>query len=166
MAFDVSGAIASVGGRDFSRTNLFEVEIDGLDGFKFRAKSTTLPEGTVGMVEVPYFNRKLKIAGDRTFGDWTVTVMEDDRLTVRKQIEAWQALCQTMGGESAGLSPNLYYRDAVVKRFNRNGEVTAVYKLTQIWPMTIAQVNHAWESNDEIEAFDITFAINWSDPVQ
>lgn len=82
MSFDVSNFNNQYTG-DYARPNLFEVEILGLAGTdqyssKMFVKGGSLPEATVGMVEVPYQNRKLKIPGDRTFADWTATILQDE----------------------------------------------------------------------------------------
>ena len=54
---------------DYARPNLFEVSIAQMDT-KMMIKTASLPATTVGVVEVPYQNRKMKVPGDRTFADW------------------------------------------------------------------------------------------------
>ena len=44
----------------------------------FMARAAQIPASTVGTIEVGYFGRKIKIAGDRTFAEWTVTITNDE----------------------------------------------------------------------------------------
>ena len=82
-----------------ARPALFEIYLsipDGVgadaesaDKFRFTCRAAQLPAATVGSIEIPYFGRKIKFAGDRTFTDWTVTVMNDEDFLVRSMIEKW-----------------------------------------------------------------------------
>ena len=71
-----------------ARPNLFEVSIptfpssvqgdwgpgdDSENGiFKFLCKAATLPASNVATVDIPFRGRSLKVAGDRTFDDWSI----------------------------------------------------------------------------------------------
>ena len=85
-----------------ARPNLFEVSIasfpssiqdawnaDENESFKFLCKSSTLPASNVANVDVPFRGRILKVAGDRTFDPWTVTVINDEDFKVRTAFEKW-----------------------------------------------------------------------------
>ena len=68
-----------------ARPNLFEVELafpgavgvdnDTLQKARFLVKAAALPASTVAPIDVPFRGRILKIAGDRTFETWTITVI-------------------------------------------------------------------------------------------
>ena len=47
--------------------------------FPFMCRAAQMPASTLGMIEVPYFGRKIKIAGDRTdtLEEFTVTFQYD-----------------------------------------------------------------------------------------
>ena len=71
---------------DFARPNLFQVDLSfptevianatGLSDLgKFTVRAANLPSSQMGIVEVPFRGRVLKIAGDRTFEPWTITIM-------------------------------------------------------------------------------------------
>jgi len=55
----------------------------------FMAKAAQIPASTIGTIEVPYFGRKIKIAGDRTFAEWTVTIVNDEDFLIRNSMEEW-----------------------------------------------------------------------------
>ena len=83
-----------------ARPNLFEVELTtfpeaavgaGWDSEKFRymCKSATLPASNVAPIDVPFRGRIFKVAGDRTFDTWTVTIINDEDFKLRNAFEAW-----------------------------------------------------------------------------
>ena len=74
-----------------ARPNLFECELffpdDAIpinsskdeiaDKSRFLVKSAQLPASNIAPILVPFRGRNLKIAGDRTFDPWTITVIND-----------------------------------------------------------------------------------------
>ena len=72
-----------------ARPNLFEVvlafptavspvnENEVLQKSRFLVKAAALPASTIAPIDIPFRGRILKIAGDRTFETWTITVMND-----------------------------------------------------------------------------------------
>ncbi len=86
-----------------ARPNLFEVNLgnfggDGTTGswntnieseFRFMCKASSMPAQSIGSVEVPFRGRILKVAGERTFEPWSVTVINDEAFKIRKGFEAW-----------------------------------------------------------------------------
>ena len=86
--------------REVARPNQFQVELTFPEGLTstgselaemgtFLVKGANLPASTVGTVELPYRGRVLKIAGDRTFEPWTVTVINDEGFKMRNAFEQW-----------------------------------------------------------------------------
>ena len=80
-----------------ARPNLFEVvltEIPGggefdADEFSILCKAAALPASNVASIDVPFRGRIFKVAGDRTFDTWTVTVINDEDFKIRKAMETW-----------------------------------------------------------------------------
>ena len=83
MAFDIASFKSNLrnGG---ARPNLFEVEVGNpIDGsadqvFKFHCRAAQLPASTIPAIDVPYFGRQVRVAGNRTFEPWTVTILNDE----------------------------------------------------------------------------------------
>lgn len=152
---------------DLARPNLFEIEIPfmGKD-FKFKAKSARMPGRNIGQVPVAYQNRKINLAGDLKFESWALTVYNDESQLVRQQFLDWSALCHATGREITGDKPENYKKPIIIRHFARDGEtVTAVEQLTGVWPMTVGDVELNWETNDQVETFEVTFSIDWAEPV-
>ena len=66
-----------------ARQSLFQVTIqnpaNSIADIKvpFMVRTAQIPSSDLGVIEVPYFGRKIRLAGDRTFGDWSVTIIND-----------------------------------------------------------------------------------------
>lgn len=147
---------------DFARPNLFEVEIPYLGkNFKFKCKAATMPAATVEKVPVGYQNRKINVAGDRTYDDWTVTIYSDDAHVTRNALIAWSNSLHGMGEQISGDIPGNYKKQAVVKQKNRNDEVTAEHTISGLFPTNVGEVALDWDSNNEVSTFECTFALDW-----
>ena len=57
---------------------------------EFLVKTAQIPASNIGTIEVPYRGRMLKVAGDRTFEPWSVTVINDGNFEIRKAFESRQ----------------------------------------------------------------------------
>lgn len=147
---------------DFARPNLFKVTIPFLGkDFEFKCKAATMPSGVVEQVPVSYQNKKFKIAGDRTYDDWTISVYNDMDHDTRQQFVEWQNMVQAMNRDITGESPDTYKKQATVSQVDRQGNVTRTYTLYGIWPTNIAELALDWDNASQIEMFDVTFAIDW-----
>ena len=113
-----------------ARPNLFEVSIptfptaiaeawspgdDNENGmFKFLAKATSLPASNLGNIEIPFRGRTLKVAGDRTFDDWTVTIINDEDFKLRTAFERWSNVISRLDDATGVTSPSSYMTDGFV----------------------------------------------------
>lgn len=147
---------------DFARPNLFEVEIPYLGkNFKFKCKAATMPAATVEKVPVGYQNRKINVAGDRTYDDWTITIYNDDAHNTRNALVAWSNMLHGMGDQISGDIPANYKKTATVKQKNRNDEITAEHNIHGLFPTNVGEVTLDWDSNNEVSTFEVTFSLDW-----
>ena len=96
MSFDISKFRSAGLKSSGARPNLFEATItkapvNGLTDAEFRllCKIASIPTSTIGVIEVPYFGRNVKIPGNRTFDNLSVTVINDEDFKIRNAIEQW-----------------------------------------------------------------------------
>jgi len=146
---------------DYARPNLFEVEIQDLGG-QAVCKAASLPAATVGVVEVPYQNRKLKVPGDRVFQDWTVTIINDDAYSLRDGLLQWQNGIQgdlDMTQGNGGVGPS--HRSITVRPFDRDGSAGLGAVDLYGWPSEIGAIDLSWETNDAVQEYTVTFSISW-----
>lgn len=130
----------------------------------FMVKATSIPASTLGLIEVPYFGRKVKIAGDRVFEEWSVTVINDEDFLVRNAMEQWSASINSHQGNITSFgsaSPLQYKSTALVTQFSKTGVPIREYTFNGIYPTSVAAIEMAWETVDQIEDFVVTFQYDW-----
>lgn len=150
---------------DIARPNLFEVEIPFLGrNFKFKCKAATLPSSIVEKIPVGYQNRKINLGGDRDFEDWIISVYNDMDHTVRNQMLDWSRMVHQQDRNIYGDKPEDYKKDGYVRQFDRQGNVTAQYTIKGMFPTNIAEIALDWDSNNEVEIFEVTLALDWWEP--
>ena len=126
-------------------------------------KAAQLPASSVGFVEVPFRGRKLKVSGDRTFEDWSVTVTNDVSFGLRKGFEKWSELIQNMNFALGSNELNDYFASAVVRQLDRDGNQLRAYRFEGIWPTEVAAIGLDFDTQDSVEEFDVTFKVQyWS----
>ena len=175
-----------------ARPNLFEVTIPsfptgvnlGIQGagtgafdaenFTFLCKAAALPASVIAPIDVPFRGRILKVAGDRTFDSWTVTIINDENFSHRRAFEAWMQNINQYSDHSGLTEPNSYMTDAQVVQLGRalvgretgtgtggNANVLAQYKFKDIFPTNISQIDLSYDTSDTIEEFTVEFQVQF-----
>ena len=128
----------------------------------FLIKAASIPASTVGVIDVPYRGRMLKIAGDRTFEPWTVTVLNDKNFALRGKFEEWSTKIQALQqNRQSTESIGQYQASATVRQLRRQGGVTRSYLFAGIWPSNISAIDLAWDSNDTVEEYTVEFQVQY-----
>ena len=176
------------GASDFARPNLFQVDLAFPSGIinnsdlvnlgKFTVRAANLPSSQIGVIEVPFRGRVLKIAGDRTFEPWTITVMNDSAFVLRSAFELWASSIQAYNENftsASGLGDaddaTGYFADMKVHQLARdikNGEKPKVlksYKFYNIFPSAIAAIDLDYGNNDAIEEFTVEMQVQYWTPL-
>jgi len=175
MTFEITNFTSKLKG-DGARPNLFQISmglpaaVDGTKGapenLKFLAKSAQLPGSTLGIVPIYYQGREIKIAGNRTFADWTVTVINDEDFSIRNSIERWMNginshLNNKRELDTIGLAAGNYKIDATVNQYGKEDKVIKSYNFVQMFPVDLSPIDLDWGTNDTIEEFTVTFAYQY-----
>ena len=170
------------------RPNLFNVQINfpniignaeglgsgstSLEGLSsFLCRSAALPASTQGLIEVPFRGRFLKIPGDRTFEAWTATFYNTKDFNLRRAFELWinaaNKTDENVGTLDFGAigGTGSYFSDLVVqqKAKDKTDEILREYHLIGAWPTNVSAINLAYDSNDQIEEFDVEFQYQYLD---
>ena len=168
-----------------TRPNLFEVSIptfpsaiseawsagdDSENGiFKFLCKASVLPASNLGSIEIPFRGRTLKVAGDRTFDDWTVTIINDEDFRLRTAFERWSNVMSRLDDATGVTNPTSYMTDGYVQQLGRGSQVGAAsndggessvlrsYKFFDVFPITVGEIALSYDTTDALEEFDVTF---------
>jgi len=172
MAFNVNNFRAQMVG-DGARPNLFEVSMPfpvfsapgaAQSKLTFMCKTAQLPGATIGVVPVQYFGRELKFAGNRTFQDWTITVINDEDFTIRNAFERWMNGINSHNlniRNPVALAPFGYTVDGDVTQFGKSGNTLKKYKFVGLFPTDLTAIDVDWGSNDAIEEFSVTLSYQW-----
>ena len=157
---------------DGARPNLFNCELPFLGNilgtaaikYNFMCRTAQLPGSTVNQVPVNYFGRELKFAGNRTFTEWTVTIINDEDFVIRNAFELWMSRLNSHVANlraSNYVSPAQYQQDGFVTQFGKAGDVIKAYKFVGMFPIDITPIELDWGANDTIEEYAVTFAYQW-----
>jgi hypothetical protein len=180
----ISGFKSSLRGGG-ARPNLFEVDIPRLpaniswdaDTFKFLCDATSMPGSNIDPINIPFRGRILKVAGDRTIDNWSITVINDEDFKLRTAFEQWSNLMNKLENATGATSPNAYMVDAFVHQLGRGSDrfsTTAnnaanntpltplrTYKFYDIWPSAVTPIELSYGTNNEIERFNVDFQVTW-----
>jgi len=181
-----------------ARPNLFEVNMNWPSGqnmggwgdtveeeFQFLCKAAALPSSNVTPIEIPFRGRTLKVAGDRTFDTWTITIINDENFRIRTKFETWMNGISKLSDASGATSPNSYMANAIVNQLGRGynkgknatgpsgkksgdasdgkGSITPLrtYKFHDIFPTEISEIALSYDSTDTIEEYTVTFQVQY-----
>jgi len=175
-----------------ARPNLFEVSIPAFPSavgrrvwrtgakkeagqFKFLAKAAQLPASTIAEVPVPFRGRILKVAGDRTFEPWTVTIINDEDFNLRSAFEGWMNTINDLSHATGVTNPSSYMANAYIAQLgrgnarnstshaqsNKSQQVLRSYKFTGIFPTEVSAIELSYDSTDTIEEFTVTFQVQF-----
>ena len=137
---DFKGALQNGG----VRPTMYEVQItfpriirqmDAFNGgqltekFAFLCKASTMPGSQIGQIDVPFRGRKMKVAGDRNFKNWSVTVINDNDFYVRGAMEKWTQMIQNYNYAVGVEKLDAYYSTALVRQLDRTGNQLRVYQM-------------------------------------
>lgn len=148
-----------------ARQNLFQVRINNPANASgdlktpFMVQAAQIPESTLGVIPVFYFGRQMKLAGDRTFGDWTVTVINDEDFLIRNAMEEWSNRINRLERNVRDI--NRYKSNATVIQYAKDGTPIREYKFNGIFPSVISPIDLDWASTDQIESFQVTFSYDY-----
>jgi len=134
--------------------------------FSFTCSATQLPASTIGQVEVPYFGRKIKLAGDRTFSDWQVNVFCDEDFLVRDTLEYWSNQINQHVGNLQMVDNNDYKTDGDVTMYSKTGAgPLKAYVYRGVWPMEVSATELNWDAVNQVMTFTSTFSVDWFEPL-
>ena len=150
-----------------ARPNRFSVQInfpafagstDQVKKTQYLVKTTQLPSSTIGIIEQPYQGRILKIPGDRTYEEWTVTFVNDTDFALRDAFEKWHNYIISAEGNVGDDDLDQIFSTAIAKQLNRADDVIKEYTFEDLWPTVVGPIELAQDQNNVVEEFEVTFA--------
>ena len=172
-----------------ARPNLFECELyfpeaaipldtsrsQLTDRARFLVKAANLPASNVAAINIPFRGRNLKVAGDRTFDIWTITVINDVDFGIRTAFERWMNLINKHEDNAGITNPTTYQRDMFVRQLGRSGisgntpssdtqvPVLKQYRFYGTFPTNVSAIDLSYDQSDTIEEFTVDLQVQWFD---
>ena len=132
-----------------------------IEELAFLCRATSIPSMEVANINVPFRGRSIKIAGDRTIPNWSITVYNDTNFKLRNAFERWQNGINNMTDNEGLTNPVDYQVDAFVDHLDRNGNTIKSYTLRGVFPTDIAAIDLSYDEATAIEEFSVTFAYQY-----
>jgi len=158
-----------------ARPNLFEVVLsfpdtapassNVLDKSRFLVKSANLPASNVAPIDVPFRGRMLKVAGDRTFDSWTITVINDTDFSIRSAFENWMNKINRVSDNTGLTNPASYQADAYVYQLDRDGSTLRVYHMYDLFPTQVSPIELSYDAQG-IQEFSVELQVLWWEAVK
>jgi len=148
-----------------ARPTLYRLEVQGLpEKLRFVCKIAQLPGRTINIIEVPYAGQTVKLAGDNTFEDLTITFSVDTDFSVKTEIEQWMEMIRE-SNSSVGTTPAEYKRTGDIIQLDENDDEIAQYKFYGMWPTSLDPVELGFDQKDTIMEQSCTFSIDYWDRI-
>ena len=121
----------------------------------FMCKGAQLPGSIIAQLDVPFRGRQLKIAGDRTFENWIITVINDTGMEVRNAMERWMNGMNEHVNNTGLSNPTDYQADMAIEQLDKAGNITKTYTIRGAYPINVSAIDLSYETNDAIEEFTV-----------
>lgn len=151
-----------------ARPNLFRATINfpayaqgDVEITSFLCEAAQLPGSVMGVIEMPFRGRILKIAGDRTFDVWTPTIINDTDFKIRNSMERWMNGMNAHSSNTGLTSPVDYEADLIVEQLDRDESVLKRYNFRGCFPTNVSPIELSYSTNDEIERFTCEFQVQY-----
>ena len=174
MAFSISDFRSKGLAKGGARPNLFQTQMlnaptqvptNGEGGWSFTCKIASIPASTISAVEVPYFGRQVKVPGNRTFDNLSVTVINDEDFGVRNSMERWMALMNGHQSNQQIFQANDLLAEMSIEHYSKEGGQRPIgggsWNFINIFPVSLGEIALDWGSNDAIEEYTIEFAYDY-----
>tara|TARA_B000000609_G_scaffold139797_1_gene117617 strand:+ start:18 stop:605 length:588 start_codon:yes stop_codon:yes gene_type:complete len=158
-----------------ARANLFEVVLtfpdtaqpdqEVLEKARFLVKSANLPASNVSPIEVPFRGRTLKIAGDRSFESWTVTVLNDTDFAIRSAFEKWMNTINRLSDNTGLVNPADYQADAYVYQLDRDGSTLRSYRFFDTFPTQVGPIELSYDAQG-IQEFTVELQVQYWEAIK
>lgn len=178
MSLKISEFKAALSGG--SRPNLFQVAVTSPAGLTTKTnatttsssvplanlsilcKATSLPGMTIGVIEVPFRGRRVKVPGDRTFAEWTMTVVADEGHAIRKDFETWMTYINDNDFDAEKIrsgGQGDYKTVITIQKLTDSGSIAnnGTYILQDAFPSDVSQIDVSYDTMDAVEEFTVTF---------
>lgn len=151
-----------------ARPNLFQATINfpvfaggDVELTSFLCKAASLPASVMNPIEIPFRGRQLKVAGDRTFETWTITVINDTDMSIRNAFERWMNAINSHSSNVGLTNPVDYQTDLKVEQLDKDESVTKTYNFRGCFPTNVSSIDLSYDTVDTIEEFTVELQVQY-----
>ena len=160
-----------------ARSNLFEVELsfpsavsveglnDILNKARFLVKTAALPASNIAPIEIPFRGRVLKIAGDRTFDTWSITVLNDTDFSIRSAFEKWMNFINRVSDNTGSTNAEDYQADAYVYQLDRDGSTLRSYRFYDTFPTQVGPIELSYDAQG-VQEFTVELQVQYWEAIK
>ncbi len=145
--FRVNGNIPGAGTNNEQRT--------------FFIKAAQFPASTIGFVEVPFKGRKIKRPGDRTFAEWSLTVLQDEGNVVREDFIRWMEKINSHENISGDSVTDALFPQWGIQALRQDDSVSGGIDLFRCFPTEVGTIDFNYESVDTFAEFTVTLQYDY-----
>lgn len=131
-------------------------------------KAAQMPSSTLGIIQVPFRGRVVKLPGDRAYPEWTFTMLDettnDFRIKFEKWNEAFNSHVDNISGEQAGgidLTDTDLFTQWSVSQVDLQGEIIRTTTLHNCWPVEVGAVDLTYDAADTLTEYSITLSYDY-----
>ncbi len=129
------------------------------DVLQFYAQSAVIPDRTFGEIDFKYYGMTLKLAGNETLSDLTITFINNEEWSVRDFFESWANAIHSRFDSTKSYMNELFNGSSIfVHQLDGYGNTIASYQFRNIFPKVVSEMELNMETTDSISTFQVTFA--------
>lgn len=150
-----------------ARPNQFEVTltfpsyVGAVDNsYSLLVTGAAIPASNVNPAIIQYRGREIKLAGERIFDPWTITIVNDSEFSLRSKFEEWMdGMNNRLENTAEALRPSEYQSELIVRHLDRNDRPLpkGTYTLRGAFPINMSEIALQYAQNDIFEEFTVTF---------
>lgn len=129
-----------------------------------KATATQIPASTVDAIPVFYQGRAVNFSGNRTYAPWTIEVLNDEDFGIYDSFISWlSALNEPIDNvRNSGLSsrPEQYKSQALILQYGQDETLIKSWRCLGIFPVNVSEITLGWQDTNQIERFQVTFAVD------
>lgn len=141
-------------------------------------KAASLPRQSLGIIQVPFRGRVAKLPGDRTYDEWTFTMLDTNNSgdadgpasdNWRRKFEEWhEGFNQHF--ENTAKDPNVldgtdpkWYTNWTVTQLDLQGNEleNRAIRLVNCWPTEVGAIDLSYDSADTLVEYSVTLAYDY-----
>ncbi|NCP97770.1 hypothetical protein GW796_05955 [archaeon] len=131
-----------------------------IEFLSYMAQAAKIPEKSLGEIEIKYHGMSLKLPGDYTHEDLSITFLNHYGWEPRLFFENWIEQIQLVNSENTRLDGIDVIDDATITIYQvgDNEMALAFYTFFNIFPKNISAIELDMNSSDQVEIFTVDFA--------